>query len=92
MKFALKLTAGLGILDFFGFLIGVAMLGGDAISGHAAGGHYFLSYRGNLTEVSQNIFQYSRWHAYSLFVLVGTHLILYGIDRAQKRATHHGAA
>src|SRR5258706_14722303 len=40
-------------------------LGGDAVNGKIAGGHYFLMSHGRYTEVSADIFNYSRSHAYS---------------------------
>jgi hypothetical protein len=56
------------VVNFFGF-VGIAdYLGGDALNGHEAEGHYFLSNHGHLTEVSRAVFKYSQWHFGSLFV------------------------
>ncbi|CCE12205.1 exported hypothetical protein [Bradyrhizobium sp. STM 3843] len=64
---SLKLTCFLCILNFLAF-VGVAIaLGGDAVSGKAVGGHYYLANKGKLTEVSAAVFTYSRWHVVSIF-------------------------
>ena len=56
------------LVNFGLFVFMSAMLGGDAISGSSANGHYFLRSHGQLTEVSRGIFLYSRVHALSVFV------------------------
>jgi hypothetical protein len=58
----------LGIVNFAAFWIGAVYLGGDAISGRISGGHYFLSSHGHLTQVSESVFTYSKWHARSVFI------------------------
>ena len=58
----------IAVADFVSFIAGVWYFGGDALNGHQAAGHYFLSNQGQLTEVSRAVFEYSRWHALSLFV------------------------
>jgi hypothetical protein len=61
-------TGIVALINFVSF-IGIAdYLGGDALNGHQAGGHYFLSNHGKLTEVSRAVFTYSQWHAGSLFI------------------------
>src|ERR1700745_2745283 len=56
-----------GLLDFVTFLIGASYLGGDAVNGKIDGGRYYLygPYHGMKAyhEVSQAVFEYSRWHA-----------------------------
>jgi hypothetical protein len=54
--------------NFVGFAIMSHVLGGDALNGRIEDGRYFLNQNGRLTEVSQAVFEYSRWHARSLFV------------------------
>jgi hypothetical protein len=56
------------IVNFFAFVLVAIEIGGDALNGHEAGGHYFLSNHGTLTEVRRSIFEYSKWHAISVFV------------------------
>jgi hypothetical protein len=58
----------LGIVNFLAFGAISEYLGGDALNGHVINGHYFLGSHGHYTEVSQKLFQYSRWHATSIFV------------------------
>jgi len=58
----------LALVNFFSFVAISLYIGGDAINGHQAAGHYFLSNHGKLTEVSRTVFKYSQWHALSVFV------------------------
>jgi hypothetical protein len=79
-----------GLLDFVSFLIGASYLGGDALNGKIDGGRYYLygPYHGMKAyhEVSQAVFDYSRWHAYSLMIIWPLMIVL-GIaaKRAEKR-------
>jgi len=57
-----------GFCNFLAFWIAAVYLGGDAINGKAVEGHYFLSSHGHFTEVGRNIFTYSRWHVFSIFI------------------------
>jgi hypothetical protein len=57
-----------GIVNFAIFWFAALYLGGDAISGKMVDGHFFLSSHGHLTEVSQSVFTYSKWHVLSVFV------------------------
>jgi hypothetical protein len=59
--------------NFFCFVALANHLGGDAVNGKIDGGRYYLwgnhwndakTYR----EVSRGVFEYSKWHAYSLFM------------------------
>ena len=56
------------VMNFASFVIIAQVIGGDAVNGHQAAGHYYLANHGRLTEVSRTIFEYSRWHTLSLFV------------------------
>jgi hypothetical protein len=56
------------LANFAAFMVGAVYLGGDALNGKAADGHYFLSNHGYLTEVSRAVFTYSEWHARSVFI------------------------
>ena len=61
-------TMVLAALNFISFVIVASLLGGDALNGHVTNGHYFLDSHGRLTEVSAQVFNYSAWHARSIFV------------------------
>ena len=63
-----KILGFIALVNFVAFLIGVFILGGDAITGHASGGHYYLGYQRHLKEVSRSEFVYSWWHTASMFV------------------------
>ena len=87
-RFAYILIA-LGILNFTAYWIISGALGGDAINGKDEGGRYYLSSHGRYTEVSRSIFEYSRFHTYSLclthpLVFIGI-LILAGINDDRKK-------
>jgi hypothetical protein len=61
-----------GFLNFLLFLAGTFYLGGDAVNGKAEGGRYYLwgyhEGKKGYTEVTQAVFDYSRWHVYSVMV------------------------
>src|SRR5262245_55965390 len=56
------------ILNFLSFVAAAAVLGGDAVNGKTDGQKYYLSSHGHFTEVSRSVFEYSRFHAYSVWV------------------------
>jgi len=58
----------LAMLNFAAFWLLALHLGGDALNGRAADGHFFLMSHGDYTEVSEQVFNYSRWHAMSLWL------------------------
>ncbi|HZW74452.1 MAG TPA: hypothetical protein VFF43_12940 [Caldimonas sp.] len=60
-------VAVFAILDFAAFAVTALVLGGDAINGKIEAGHFFLGSHGHYTEVSEHVFTYSKWHAYSVF-------------------------
>ena|SRR5579872_624660 len=65
---ALWVISALCLLNFVVFFIVASVIGGDAVNGKAVGGHFYLGSHGTLTEVSEDVFIYSRWHVYSLFI------------------------
>ncbi|HKM68340.1 MAG TPA: hypothetical protein VJX70_14310 [Candidatus Acidoferrum sp.] len=64
----LQFNVYLGSVNFAVFWVAAVYLGGDALSGHAFDGRYYLSSHGHLTEVSRAVFTYSKWHTYSVFL------------------------
>lgn len=58
----------LGFVNFTVFVIMAIYLGGDAVNGTVYHGHYFLMSHGRYTEVSKKVFDYSKWHVYSVMV------------------------
>ncbi|HEY7120805.1 MAG TPA: hypothetical protein VH475_29745 [Tepidisphaeraceae bacterium] len=56
------------VANFLVFVLVASAIGGDALNGYAEHGHYFLRNHTVVTEVSQSVFIYSRWHAVSTFV------------------------
>ena len=55
-------------INFFLFIIGTVILGGDALNGKVVGDHYYLANHGQLTEVNAFVFMYSKIHAISIFI------------------------
>jgi hypothetical protein len=62
-------------INFLVFFFMSLRLGGDAVNGKIENGHYFLASHGHYTEVSGQVFAYSRWHTYSVFL---THSLMFG--------------
>ena len=61
----------------FGVFAGIAIwLGGDALNGKIEGGHYYLGEHGHFTEVSRQVFTYSRNHAQFMIL---THILAFGV-------------
>jgi hypothetical protein len=69
---ACQIFCGVGILNFVVFVAIASYLGGDAVNGKIEGGRYYLfgvrseAEGKGYTEVSQSVFNYSKWHVYSL--------------------------
>jgi hypothetical protein len=59
------------VVNFTVFFFSCLFLGGEALTGHEAAGHYYLASKGQLTEVSRTVFQYSLWQTRSVFVTHG---------------------
>lgn len=51
------------IVNFLSFVVIDLRLGGNALSGKAAGGAHFLGDHGSFTEVSAAVYWYSFWHS-----------------------------
>ena len=60
---ALKAIAIVCWVNFAVFLAVNVSIGGDALNGKTAGGHYYLNNHGRYTEVSHAVFVYSACHA-----------------------------
>jgi hypothetical protein len=81
----LKILVFVAILNFFAFCGVAGYLGGDALNGYASEGHYFLKWRSNYTEVSPDVFAYSKWHAISVIVLFGATAIAGALARRRAK-------
>jgi hypothetical protein len=74
LRVASRLMYFVFVLNFVTFAALAAYLGGDAVNGKVEGGHYFLfgvrTEFGNkvYTEVSERVFNYSKWHVYFLWL------------------------
>jgi hypothetical protein len=66
------IVVAIGFLNFLLFVAGAFYFGGDAVNGKAEGERYYLwgyhSGTKGYLEVSHAVFDYSRWHAYSVMI------------------------
>jgi hypothetical protein len=70
MKYFAYILIAVGILNFTTYLIILLVFGGDAINGKVEAGKYYLCEHGRYTEVSRSVFEYSRFHTYSVWITV----------------------
>jgi hypothetical protein len=68
----------LALANFLVFVIIAVSIGGEAISGKVEGGRYYLWYRGDYTEVSRSVWNYSRMHTISVFITHSLGILLGG--------------
>jgi hypothetical protein len=59
---------GVALINFLVYFVVAIHLGGDAVNGGMRNGHYYLMSHGRYTEVSEPVFNYSRWHTYALWI------------------------
>jgi hypothetical protein len=76
---AAKVAFVLTWLYLLAFMVGTVVLGGDAIDGYAAHGHYFLNDRGHFTEVSRAVFLYSKWHSITCMIIAPSESLAVGM-------------
>jgi hypothetical protein len=56
------------LLNFIIWTGGMLYLGGEAVTGKEEGGYYYLHSRKGYTEVSAQVYQYSKIHTYTVYV------------------------
>jgi hypothetical protein len=88
MKYFAYTLVGIGILNFASFWIVAVIIGGDAVSNPPQDGRYYVSEHGHRTEVSRSVYEYSLFHARSVWVthplaFLGGYL-LYSEDKKRK--------
>jgi len=55
------------VLNFIVYLAGTIVLGGDALNhGSVSNGHFYVQSHGRTKEVTEGLFEYSRWQASTL--------------------------
>jgi hypothetical protein len=72
------------MVDFAAFVVVSLCIGGDAINGYIKDGYYFVCMHGSCHEVTRTVFEYSRWHAISLFVFFPATFIVALLARQPK--------
>ncbi len=75
-------------INFFAFVFVALAIGGDAVNGYSSNGHFFLKNHGRITEVSEAVFTYSKWHVYCLWVSWGAAFIASFRHRYLKKRGH----
>ncbi len=75
------------MVDFAAFVLVSMLIGGDAINGHMLDGYYFVCMYGRCHEVTRAAFEYSRWHAISLFISFPLSFLLSWLANQPKRRT-----
>ena len=63
----------IGALNFAGFFIIALFIGGNAVGNPPLDGRYYVSEHGRRTEVSRSVYEYSLFHAHSVW---GTHALI----------------
>lgn len=81
MRALARILVVIGILNFASFWIISLLLGGDATGTKIVDGKYFVSEHGRQREVSRAVYEYSLFHARSVWVthplaLIGICLLL----------------
>ena len=70
MKLLFMIVVGACVLNFIVYLAGTIVLGGDALNhGSVSGGHFYIESHGRTKEVTEGIFEYSRWQASTLKIM-----------------------
>lgn len=63
----LMIVVGACVLNFVLYLGGTIVLGGDALNhGSVSDGHFYIKSHGRTKEVTEDLFEYSRWQASTL--------------------------
>ena len=63
----LMIVVGACVLNFVLYLGGTIVLGGDALHhGSVSDGHFYIKSHGRTKEVTEDLFEYSRWQASTL--------------------------
>jgi hypothetical protein len=71
----LRLVVALGAINLIAFVAIAIRLGGTALRGQIAGGHYYLALLGQPTEVSRQIFSFSLLDTLLTFITTGAAVI-----------------
>jgi hypothetical protein len=67
----LKVVVGVCVINFLVYLAGTIVLGGDALShGSVSDGHFYITSHGRTKEVTEGLFEYSRWQASTLKITI----------------------
>lgn len=87
-RWMLKLIVAFGALNLIVFVALTFHLGGTALRGDIADGHYYLAILGRQTEVSRQIFVYSLLDTLFTFITSGAALIAWIILHVMDTSRH----
>lgn len=77
--------------NFFFFLLGYILIGGDALQGEQSDGRYWVGNKGNLREVSKAAYHYSVLHLMSLLFSHPLALAMVITARRRSRSAREGS-
>jgi hypothetical protein len=67
LSLLLMIIVGACVLNFIVYLAGTIVLGGDALNhGSVSNGQFYIKSHGRTKEVTEGLFEYSRWQASTL--------------------------
>jgi|GEM_PF-6498294 hypothetical protein len=75
----LLILAIIAFVNFFSFMGIDLYLSGSALNGKQENGKFYLGEHGRYKEVSEQVFEYSKIHSYSIFVTHGLVFLLGGM-------------
>ena len=89
MKYFAYILVVVGLLNFIAYFLISLAIGGNAINGKIEAGRYYLCEHGRYTEVSHFVFEYSRFHTYSVWITVPLGMIGIWLANKNDRKTHY---
>lgn len=66
-NWAITIWMILTLANFLVFAVIALHLGGTAVNGKISDSHFFWGSHSHYTEVSRQVFNYSKWHVYSVY-------------------------
>lgn len=81
-----KIIGYLTITNFLSFAVATCYFGGDALNGKEENGHFFLASHGKFTEVTEGVFNYSKYHGLSVFFSIGIVMIIHYAGNSERKS------
>jgi hypothetical protein len=81
----LKVITVIALINVLSFTVISFYLGGDALFGKEEQGLFYLYSHGHYTEVPEKVFEYSKFHVYSVLATNLLAIILWGIFALRRK-------